>query len=104
MQAMFFVQRSCLFLFVFAIFFVNDNAMAAFEFQPGASIGVKYTDNARTEPDNTVDDLITVGNVSASIYGDDGPLKYDVMTLFSDHRYTQDTYADQHYLNLGIHL
>ncbi|MCK4704058.1 MAG: hypothetical protein KAT90_01140, partial [Gammaproteobacteria bacterium] len=100
MQAMFFVQRSCLFLFVFAIFFVNDNAIAAFEFQPGAGIGAKYTDNARTEPDNTVDDLITVGNVSASIYGDDGPLKYDVMTLFSDHRYTQDTYADQHYLNL----
>jgi len=78
-----------------------STAVEALEFEPGAGVGVEYTDNARLTPDDTADDVITVGYVGARLSDDDGPLKYNATTSFNNQSYTQDTYPDQHYFNLA---
>lgn len=83
----------------FAGLCLNCKIVDALEFQPGVGVGVEYTDNARLEPDNVVNDLITIGFVAASISENEGPLTYDATTLFNNTSYTQDTYPDQHYFN-----
>lgn len=87
---------------VFAGLYLSCRMVDALEFQPGVGIGVEYTDNARLEPDNEVDDLITIGYVGARISEDKGPLTYDATTLFNNVSYTQDTYPDQHQLYLVV--
>ncbi len=100
MHAMLLGQRN-FFLLVFTVFIFSDKAVATLEFQPGAGVGIKYTDNARLLADNVVDDVITVANVGASLSENEGPLKYNATTSFNDYRYMQNTFADQHYFDLA---
>ena len=79
----------------------NCKMAFALDFQPGIGVGVEYTDNARLEPDNQVDELITIGYVGARISENEGPLTYSALTSFNNQGYTQDTYPDQHHFNLA---
>ena len=83
---------------VFAGLYFSCKMVVALEFQPGVGVGVEYTDNARLEPDNVVNDLITIGYVGAGISEDEGPLTYNANTFFNNQSYTQDTFPDQHQL------
>ncbi len=75
--------------------------MCAVLFEPGVGIGVEYTDNATLVNEDKVNDLITVGYVGARLSENEGALTYDATTSFNNQSYTQDTFPDQHYFNLG---
>jgi hypothetical protein len=96
-------QRHYILFFAFVALLLGCRAVFALEFDPGAGVGVEYTDNAKLTPDNTVSDVITEGFVAAKILEDTGPLKYDAVTSYKYNHYTQDTFADQQYFNLGAH-
>lgn len=73
----------------------------AVQFEPGVGFGLEYTDNARLTAENQLDDLIAATYVGANVIENDGPLRYDATATFNKHNYTQDSYADQRYFNLG---
>lgn len=76
-------------------------AFAATEFEPGVGLGLEYTDNVNLSPDDKVNDLITVGYVGARISENAGPLKYDVLAALNKQNYTENTFENQSYYNLG---
>jgi len=73
----------------------------ALEVEPGVGAGLEYTDNAALTPDNEDSDLIAIGYVGAKIEQDSGPLQLSAATSLSYNHYTEDTYSDKHYFNLG---
>jgi hypothetical protein len=73
----------------------------AFEFEPGAGVGLEYTDNARLTADDPIDDTIVVGYVGAKLAQSEGPLIADITASLNHHRYTKDSYDDVRYFNLG---
>ena len=81
-------------------FIFCGNASAAV-FEPGIGVGVEYTDNAALTKDDQVDDTITTGYVGGRVSENEGALQYDAAASFNNHHYTQDTFPDQHYFNLG---
>ena len=93
-------QRNYFFLLIFSASVFSAKAVATLEFQPGVGVGVEYTDNVSLLPDNAIDDVITVAHVGARLLEDEGRLKYNATTSFDDHKYMQETFADQHYFNL----
>jgi len=70
-------------------------------FEPGVGIGVEYTDNATLVNEDKVNDLITVGYVGVRLSEDEGALTYDATASSNNTSYTQDTFPDQRYFNLG---
>jgi hypothetical protein len=73
----------------------------AFEFEPGAGIGVEYTDNAKLAAENKIEDTIVVGYLGAILAQNEGPLQADITASLNHHRYTKDTYKDARYFSLG---
>jgi len=97
-----YLERRRYFLYVIlAALFLSGETASAVEFQPGVGVAVEYTDNAELSPENTVNDLITVGYVGASISENEGSLIYNATTSLNKQSYTQDTFADQRYFNLA---
>jgi len=96
------IQRSSSLIF-FAGLSLYCAVVNALEFEPGVGVGAEYTNNAELTPAeiSSVDDLITIGYVGASLSENEGPLTYKATTSFNNQSYTQDTYPDQHYFNLG---
>jgi hypothetical protein len=72
-------------------------------FEPGVGVGLEYTDNATLVDEDKVNDLITVGYVGARLSEDEGALTYDAAASFNNTSYTQDTFPDKRYFNLGAH-
>lgn len=72
----------------------------ALEFQPGAGIGLEFTDNARLTPNDTADELIAITYVAASIVENNGPLTYRASSSLSQQHYTKGTFDDQQHFNL----
>ena len=70
-------------------------------FEPGVGVGLEYTDNATLVNENKVNDLITVAYVGARLSENEGALTYDATASFNNTSYTQDTFPDQRYFNLG---
>lgn len=94
-------QRNYSLYIVIAVHLCCSKVFAAVEFEPGVGAGVEYTNNATLVPDNEVDDLIALTYVGAIISESEGTLKYDASTSFNKNNYTQGTYEDQRYFNLG---
>ncbi len=78
-----------------------SQAVFAVLFEPGVGVGLEYTDNATLVNENQVNDLITAGYVGARVSENEGALTYNATASFNNHSYTQDTYPDQRYFNLG---
>ena len=78
-----------------------SHAVFAVLFEPGIGVGLEYTDNVALTRDDPVDDTITSGYVGARVSENEGALTYDATTSFNNQHYTQDTFSDQHYFNLG---
>lgn len=78
-----------------------SQVVSAVFFEPGVGLGLEYTDNARLTSEDTVDDLITTGYVGGHVFENEGALKYDARALLNKHNYTQDSYPDKRYFNLG---
>jgi hypothetical protein len=70
-------------------------------FEPGAGVGLQYTDNAGLTPDNEDDDLIVLGYVGANIDQSSGPLDFSATTSLTYENYTDDTFSDQYYFDLS---
>jgi hypothetical protein len=73
----------------------------ALEFEPGVGAGLEYTDNAALTPDNEDSDLIAIGYLGARIEDDSGPLHGRATTSLSYNHYTENTFSDKYYFNLG---
>jgi len=73
-------------------------------FEPGAGLGVEYTDNVTLSPDAAVADQIAVGYVGASFSENEGPLKYDASASFNKHKYLRSAFEDQRYFNLAAQV
>lgn len=93
-------QKHLLYIAVAGLLF-SSNVFATVVFEPGVGVGAEYTDNTALTRDNQVNDTITVGYVGARIFENEGTLTYDATTSFNNQHYTQDTFSDQHYFNLG---
>ena len=98
---MFSGRRKIILKLLAAGLFLLSKPVCAVLFEPGVGIGVEYTDNATLVKEDKVNDLITVGYVGARLSENEGALTYDATTSFNNLSYTQDTFPDQHYFNLG---
>ena len=94
-------QRNYFVYIAIAGFIFCSKTFAAVVFEPGVGIGVEYTDNATLVQENKVEDLILTSYVGGRASENEGSLRYDVSTTFNKYNYTQDSYVDQRYLNLG---
>lgn len=74
--------------------------LLAFEFQPGVEVAAVYTDNARLASDNKASDVVTIGEVEATVKENEGPLVYDAIATLRRESYVNDTYIDRRYFNL----
>jgi hypothetical protein len=74
---------------------------SALEIEPGIGGGVEYTDNARLTSANEKHDLIAISYVGARISEDNGAISADATASFNHQHYTEDSYTDRQYLNLG---
>ena len=74
---------------------------SAMEFEPFASAGVKFTNNARLTENNEDSDQILTGLVGARITGNDGPVRADANTSLSYQNYLNNTYGDKYWFNLS---
>lgn len=70
-------------------------------FEPGAGVGLQYTDNAGLTSDNKGDDLIVLGYVGAKIDQTSGPLDFRGTTSMTYESYTDNTFSDQYYFDLN---
>lgn len=82
------------------LFFFSQGVFAVL-FEPGVGVGVEYTDNATLVNEDKVNDLLTVGYVGARLSEDEGALTYDATATSNNTSYTQDTFPDKRYFNLG---
>ena len=73
----------------------------AFDFEPGVGAGLEYTNNAALSANNQQHDVIAIGYLGAKLEQSDGPVLADITATLNHHRYTQDTFKDQRYFNLG---
>ena len=97
------LRQQNLFIFLcFAGLLFCHKVYAAVVFEPGVGIGIESTDNATLSHDDPVDDLIFGSYVGARIADDQGSLIYDAAASFNKHNYTQDSFGDQRYFNLGL--
>ena len=80
---------------------ICSSAVFALDIEPGVGVGMEYTDNAALTPANEQSDLIAIGYVGARIEESSGPLQADVTTSLNHHHYTQNTFSNQNYFNLG---
>lgn len=78
-----------------------SQVVSAVLFEPGVGLGLEYTDNATLTDENRVNDLITTAYVGANLSEDEGALTYDAAASFNNTGYTQDTFSDRRYFNLG---
>jgi hypothetical protein len=86
---------------VFAgLFFFSSIATAA-DVETGVGLGMEYSDNAALAADNEVQDLIVIAGVGAKIDAGSGPFRLNANTTLRYQHYTQDTFRDQQYFNLG---
>ncbi len=97
-------RRKLLFCVVFSGLCLAAKTLYAVQFDPGVGLGFEYTDNARLTSDNQVSDLIAATYVGAKLYENDGSLRYDATAAFNKSNYTQDSYVDQRYFNLGASI
>lgn len=73
----------------------------ATEIKYNASLGMRYTDNARKVPKNIKEsDLITIASVGAIVDAGSGPFKLDAITSLSYNKYTSETFDNKQYFNL----
>jgi len=97
-------QQSChLFVAVVGVLFCCKS-FAGPVFEPGAGLGVEYTDNVTLSPDEAVADQIAVGYVGANFSENEGPLKYDASASFNKHKYLRSAFEDQRYFNLAAQV
>ena len=94
-------RKNTLTFFVAAGLCFFSQVVLAVLFEPGVGVGLEYTDNATLVNENKVNDLITVGYVGARLSENEGALMYDAAASFNNTSYTQDTFPDQRYFNLG---
>ena len=96
-----FVRRKYTVTLVAAWLCFFSQVVFAVLFEPGVGVGLRYTDNATLVSENKVNDLITTSYVGARLSDNEGALTYDTMASFSNDSYTQDTFPDKRYFNLG---
>ncbi|GMR01129.1 MAG: hypothetical protein BMS9Abin19_0484 [Gammaproteobacteria bacterium] len=77
-----------------------SQAVFAVLFEPGAGVGLDYTDNSTLVNENKLNDLVTVGYVGARLSENEGALMYDTAAAYNNTSYTQNTFPDRGYLNL----
>ncbi len=94
-------QRSYFLCMISTVFFLSCKAVVAVEFQPGAGVGVEYTDNVKLTTTDKVDELITVGYVGARLFDNEGSAIYDVATSYNKQRYAKGTFDDSRYFSLA---
>lgn len=73
----------------------------AIQFEPGAGIGVEFTDNATLSPDNEKSDSVVATYVGASLVEKEGAFQYNANTSLARHTYLEDSFDDQTYFKLG---
>jgi len=90
---------------LFASLCVVSNLAFAIKVEPGAGVGLEFTDNAKLTSDedssDRVSDTIAVGYVGLSFVEKEGKIQYDVNAALSKQIYLDDSFADQQYFNLG---
>lgn len=101
MQNIYLKQAHLLLCLALAALAFSSNTAAALEIQPGAGIGLEYTDNARLTPDNTVDDIIVTTYASVGIADNKGPLTYQASTSLDHETYIKDSFNDRYNFNLN---
>jgi len=88
-------------LVVFAGLLAGSAMASAWTVEPGIGAGLLYTDNAALKSKNEDDDLVVVGYLGADINEADGPFTLNATTSLLYTNYTEDTFSDQYYVNLG---
>ena len=96
-----FGRRKNTITFVVAGLCFFSQAAFAVLFEPGAGVGLEYTNNATLVKENKVNDFITAAYLGARLSENAGALTYDATAAFNNHSYTQDTFTDQRYFNLA---
>ena len=96
-----FGRRIYIVIFVVTGLFFFSQSVLAVLFEPGAGVGLEYTNNARLTLDDQISDLVATTYVGARVTEDEGALKYGAATSFNRHSYVHDSYDDQRYFNLG---
>lgn len=82
------------------ILFFSFNADAV-TLESTAGVDMRHTDNAILVSNNEVDELIVNTRVGAKIDAGSGPFQFNADTSLRYQHFTQDTYSDQQYFNLG---
>ena len=73
----------------------------ALDIEPGVGVGLQYTDNAALTADDEDSDWIALGYVGANIEQSSGPLQANATASLNYQNYTQNTFSDKVYFNLG---
>ncbi len=98
-------QQKIFFRSVFVSLCAVSNLAYALTLEPGIGIGAEYTDNAKLTPEDLASsqtsDVIATGYVGALLQENEGSLQYNVNASLVNNVYTDDSYDDQRYFNLG---
>ena len=73
----------------------------ALDIEPDVGVGLQYTDNAALTADDEDSDWIAIGYVGANIEQSSGPLQANATASLNYQNYTQNTFSDKVYFNLG---
>lgn len=80
---------------------IGTSCVWALNFEPGVGAGLQFTDNAALTADAEDSDWIAIGYVGARIEQNSGPLRANATTSINHQHYTQNTFSDKTYFNLG---
>lgn len=76
-------------------------SLMALEFEPGAGVGLEYTDNATLAPNGSLNALTSIAYVGARIEENTGPFNLSATTSLNQHHYSKNAFSDERYFNLS---